>query len=452
MFGFAWLGLRQAKSALKCGRLEEAQRLLREAERQGRDGATRLLALLARAYVERGERQLRLDDAEGAWRDLLAAEALLTGEKTAGKLREALARLGIAEVRAALQAGEPARADDTAGRLRSRQVRSPELQVLEDGARGWISARELADRGEFARAVETADRTRRLLGSIRPLDEWRDELEKRRLKFSDLQGKLHEAADGARWGEALELAEQVIAAAPEHAEARKVRVRAWKAVEPVTVAQRHTGNGLADNTTQDGSPARVLLWIDGIGGFLVCLAPRVTFGQAAAEALVDVPLVADVSRLHATLTRDAEGYLLEGIKALQVNSQPVTRALLRQGDRVTLGTSCQFVFRQPVPVSTTARLDIVSGHRLPLAVDGVLLMGDSLVLGPGPQAHIVVPDLNAPVVLFRHKEGLGVRGRGPLTVNGERCGEKTLIRSRSVVSGEEIAFAVEPAGTRLGQG
>jgi len=34
-----------------------------------------------------------------------------------------------------------------------------------------------------------------------------------------------------------------------------------------------------------------------------------TLGQAAAEALVDVPLVADVSRLHATLTRDAEGYL-----------------------------------------------------------------------------------------------------------------------------------------------
>jgi tetratricopeptide (TPR) repeat protein len=451
MLGFAWLGLRKAKAALKGGRLEEAQRLLREAERQGRDGATRLLAQLARAYVARGERQLRQDDAEGAWRDLLGAEALLTGEKAAGKLRDALTRLGVAEVRASLQAGEPARADDAATRLRTRQARSPELQVLEDGARGWISARELADRGEFARAVETADRTRRLLGPIRPLDEWRDGLEKRRQKFSDLQGRLHEAADGGRWGEALELAEQVIATAPEHAEARRVRNRAWKAVEPVTVAHR-AANGATGHATSDGSPARFLLWIDGVGGYLVCLTPRVTFGQAAAEALVDVPLVADVSRLHATLTRDAEGYLLEGVKALQVNSQPVTRALLRQGDRVTLGTSCQFVFRQPVPVSTTARLDLVSGHRLPLAVDGVLLMSDSLVLGAGSQAHVLVPELNAPVVLFRHKEGIGVRGRGPLTVNGERCGDKTLIQSRSVVSGEDIAFAIEPAGTRLGQG
>jgi hypothetical protein len=167
---------------------------------------------------------------------------------------------------------------------------------------------------------------------------------------------------------------------------------------------------------------------------------------------VDVPLVADVSRLHATLTRDAEGYLLEGVKALQVNSEPVTRALLRQNDRVTLGTSCQFVFRQPVPISTTARLDLVSGHRLPLAVDGVLLMGDSLVIGPGPQAHVIVPELNSPVVLYRQKDGLGVRGRGSLTVNGVRSMDKALLGARSVVTGEEIAFALEPAGTRLGQG
>jgi tetratricopeptide (TPR) repeat protein len=451
MLGFAWLGLRQAKAALKGGRLEEAQRLLREAERQGHHGTTCLLSKLARSYVQRGERQLRLDDAEGAWRDLLSAEALLTGEKTSSRLREALTRLGVAEVRALLQAGEPARADDSAGRLRARQVRSPELQVLEEGARGWISARELADRAEFARAVETADRSRKLLGPIRPLDEWRNDLEKRRQRFSDLQGRLHHAADGARWNEALDLAEQVLATAPEHLEARKVRARAWKAVEPVTVAHRN-GNTLNGNGSVDSCPARLLLWIDGIGGFLVCLTPRVTLGQAAAEALVDVPLVADVSRLHATMTRDAEGYLLEGVKALQVNSQPVTRALLRPGDRVTLGTSCQFVFRQPVPISTTARLDIVSGHRLPLSVDGVLLMGESLVIGPGPQAHVIIPELNAPVVLYRQKEGLGVRGRGPLTVNGERFTDKALLGSRSVVSGEEIAFAVEPAGTRLGQG
>ncbi|MGH9677921.1 MAG: hypothetical protein ACRD36_12525, partial [Candidatus Acidiferrum sp.] len=235
MLGFAWLGLRQARSALHSGRLDDAQRLLREAERQGRSGTAALVALLARAYVERGERQVKLEDLESAWRDLLAAESLQTGEKGIARLRETLARLGVAAVRTMLQAGDPVQAEQVAERLRSRQVRSPDLQVLEDGGRGWIGARELADRAEFAKAVETADRARRLLGPIRALDEWREQLEQRRKTFADLQGRLQDAVNASRWSEALEFAEQVLLAAPEHSEARKIRTQAWKAMQPLTV-------------------------------------------------------------------------------------------------------------------------------------------------------------------------------------------------------------------------
>src|SRR5262245_59435083 len=108
--------------------------------------------------------------------------------------------------------------------------------------------------------------------------------------------------------------------------------------------------------------ARFLLWIDGVGGYLVCLGSRLTFGHAAAGERVDVPLIADVSRLHASLTRDAEGYVLEAGRPVKINGQPTSRSLLRSGDRVTLGRSCQFIFRQPAALSATARLDFVSGH------------------------------------------------------------------------------------------
>src|SRR5262245_27153102 len=73
---------------------------------------------------------------------------------------------------------------------------------------------------------------------------------------------------------------------------------------------------------------RFLLWIDGVGGYLICLGNRIALGQATPEANVDVPLFADVSRFHATLTRDAEGYLLEAARTVRVNNQEVTRALL----------------------------------------------------------------------------------------------------------------------------
>jgi len=451
MLGFAWLTLRQAREALKSGRLEEAQRLLSQPAAHNHRGAGELLLQLARAFVERGERQLGHDDAEGAWRDLHQAEHLQTAEKSCDRLRQALARLGIAEVRALLQAGEPTRAEEAVARLRQRSVRSPELQVLEEAVKGWLEARDLADRGEFPRALETVNRVRRLFaGSLQALEVFHGDLERRQQAFAGPLVRLHEVTDAGRWREVLEVAGQVLAAAPQHAEALRARGRAWQAVEPVTVALGpRAGSAETDASIGEGLPPRFLLWIDGVGGYLVCLGSRLTFGQATLDARVDVPLVADVSRLHATLSRDAEGYVLEAVRSIQVNGQAVTRALLQPGDRVTLGTSCQFRFHLPVPVSATARLDLVSGHRLPVAVDGILLMADTLVLADGVQAHVSVPDLKNPVVLFRHKDGLGLRHDGSLRVDGQKCPERGLLPPHATVTGDEVSFAVEPVGSRL---
>src|SRR5205823_10650162 len=137
---------------------------------------------------------------------------------------------------------------------------------------------------------------------------------------------------------------------------------------------------------------------------------------------------------HAALTRDTEGYLLEAVRPVKVNGEPAEKALLRPGDRLTLGASCQLHFCQPVPVSATARLDVMSGHRLPLAIDRVILMADTLVLGPGTQSHIEIPDLHQPVILFRHKDGLAVRHSGTLMVDGQPCKERGVLGPNSRVN------------------
>jgi hypothetical protein len=137
------------------------------------------------------------------------------------------------------------------------------------------------------------------------------------------------------------------------------------------------------------------------------------------------------------------------VRPVQVNGQSVTRSLLRANDRITLGATCQLRFRQPAPVSASAVLEIVSGHRLPRSVEGVLLMADTLIVGPGPQAHVTVPDLKQALILFRHKDGIGLRHPAPLTVNGQRVTERCVLGTRAHVSGEEISFALEPVGTRM---
>jgi FHA domain len=456
MLGFGWLTLRQAQEALTTGRLEEAQRLLGQPSIQGHRRHGELLRHLTRSYVERGERHLRHEDAEAAWHDLRKAEALETTERGVERLRQALSRLGLAQVRALLQAGEPRRASQTIGQLRDWGVRGPELQLLEETTRNWLTAQDLAEAGEFVRAVETIDHIqRRLLGPSAPLEQFRQSLDQKQRRFADQLVRLHDAADAGNWREVLELAEQVLAVAPQHTEARKARARAWQAVEPVTVAVRPTRESTETEPPRqtEGPPQRFFLWVDGVGGYLVCLGGLVTFGQATPDTHVDIPLVADVSRLHATLSRDGEGgYLLEASRPVQVNAQPTSRAVLRPGDRVTLGASCQLQFQRPVPVSNSARFDLVSGHRLLPGVDAVLLMGDTLVLGPGPQSHVLMPDLKQPVVLFRNRDGLGVRHAGTLLVDGERIRDRSPLGATAHVAGDDFAFAIEPViGTRKGQ-
>ena len=452
MLGFGWLALRQAQEALNTGRLEEAQRLLAQPAIQGHRKHGELLRQLARCLVERGERHLRHDNSEAAWLDLLQAEQLQTAERGTERLRQALTRLGLAQVRALLQAGDLRRASQVIGQLRDHLVRHPELQLLEETTRSWLLAQEQAEQGDFTQAIATVDRIQKLmLGPSAPLEQFRQGLEESRREFAERLLRLHDAADAARWRDVLDLSEQVLAVAPQHSEARKARARAWQAIEPVTVAARPRLGETAAETppaANGETPQRFFLWVDGVGGYLVCMAAHVTLGQASPDARVDLPLVADVSRLHATLTRDGEGgYLLEAARPVLVNDQSVTRAVLRPGDRVTLGSSCQVQFLRPVPVSTTARLDLTSGHRLLPGVDAVLLMGDTLVLGRGPQCHVEMPELKNPIVLFRNKDSLGIKYGNSFVVDGHRQHERATLGASSHVSGEEFAFALEPVGT-----
>jgi hypothetical protein len=198
-------------------------------------------------------------------------------------------------------------------------------------------------------------------------------------------------------------------------------------------------------------PRRVLLWIDGVGGYLVCLNERVSVGQATPDVYVDIPLFADISRLHSYFIRDAEGYLLEAVRPAVVNQRPIDKTLLRDKDRITVG-NCQLVFRQPAPVSATARLELSSKHRLPLALDGVILMAEACVLGASPQSHIVVPDLLQPVVIFRRKDGLGVRSAGGLAVDGQSTPDRASLTTRSTVLAGDCRFALEPVAPEFGRG
>lgn len=485
-----WLVLRQAQEAVANHRPEEAHKLIEPLISEGYRKAWRLAREVVKGYVKRAIKFLDQHNSDSAWRDLLAAEALNTGEKVVVELRQTLARLGLVEARAALEAGNPAEAVSLIGKLRDRGVRHPDLTRLEEAAQDWGLASELADRGEFLRTLAELDKLRpKLPCPPAVFDTFRMTIEDRHTRFRSSVGRLYDAAEARLWREALTAAEEVLAVAPEHRESKAIRGKAWLAAEPVTAdylvtkqadtdhrseaqripsltAKKSTqiyagGSSLpsASHGAQVSSmsatsaatiPKRFLLWVDGVGGYLVCLANRVTFGQATSDGPVDVPLFADVSRLHAEISRDGEGYVVESGKAVLVNGCEATRAVLSAGDRVTLGATCQFLFHKPVAISSTARLELTSGHRLPVAVDGVLLMGNEVMLGPAPNSHIHIPEVPAPILIYRSKDGLGVRvPDGIFRVDDRPYKDRATLTLPAVVTAESFTFAIEPVTTRL---
>ncbi len=200
----------------------------------------------------------------------------------------------------------------------------------------------------------------------------------------------------------------------------------------------------------DGPKGRFLLWVDGVGGYLVCMDDRIVLGRAGPDSHADIPLMGDLSRNHATLVRNGEGYLLQAHHASFVNGKPVAeQVVLRDGDVIRLGSTVELEFRQPSPVSATARLAIVSRHRLPLAVDGVLLMAETCIVGGAAQAHIPAPALLNPVVLYRQAGALWCRAPGAFDVDGKTCAARAPLTLQSSVLGDGFSFSLEPLGNQV---
>jgi len=218
--------------------------------------------------------------------------------------------------------------------------------------------------------------------------------------------------------------------------------------ESFNVGERVPANRLPVNGGNSVAGDRFVLWIDAVGGFLICLADEVVLGQASPEGKADVAIHADLARRHAIIRRDGEGYWLEPLRPKQVRVDgqlidgPTT---LSDGRVLELGEGVKLRFRRPHPLSTTARLEPASFHRTQPTTDGVLLMADACIIGPHPQSHILAPEVEGEVVLFRQagSNSLACRGPGELEIDGVAHRRRGPLAGHSRVVGETFSFTVE---------
>jgi len=202
--------------------------------------------------------------------------------------------------------------------------------------------------------------------------------------------------------------------------------------------------GLSAMDHRNKQSDKFMLWVDAVGGFLVCLADKVTLGQPVACGTVDVPILGDISGRHARIQRDGEGYLIEAIRRVRVDGLEVEKiASLCSGTKIVLGDGVRLVFRRPHALSATGRLDFDSHHHTQPSADAVLLMADSCVLGPKPSCHVVCRDWSQEVILYRQDEQLCCRTAGALEIDGIRHRGRGPITANSRIEGEGFSLSLE---------
>ncbi|MBU0637445.1 MAG: hypothetical protein KKB50_01165 [Planctomycetes bacterium] len=144
----------------------------------------------------------------------------------------------------------------------------------------------------------------------------------------------------------------------------------------------------------------LLMLVDGTGSSLLVTGDVVRIGRAGGDAEIDVPVPGDIHSHHADIIRHGEDYFFMAHGPAQVNRREVQRALLRNGDRITLAPKVKLVFQKPSGKSDSAVLKLSDRCRLPQDVSNVVLFVDTCLIGPQASCHVRTREGQSRLVLF----------------------------------------------------
>ena len=206
-----------------------------------------------------------------------------------------------------------------------------------------------------------------------------------------------------------------------------------------------------DTVAGNEHPQRALLWVDAVGGFLVCLDDAIVLGQPSPGDAIAVPILADLSRRHAVIRRDAGAYVLEPLQRPRVDGREITGPfVLADNQLIQLGDSVRLRFTKPHALSATARLDVESHHKTQPTADAVLLMADSCVLGPNRHCHVRCRNWQQDVVVYRQNDQVFCRADEPL-IDRRRGTQRQQIEIQSGAAGRRRRFFVCLGNVSVGQ-
>jgi FHA domain len=192
-------------------------------------------------------------------------------------------------------------------------------------------------------------------------------------------------------------------------------------------------------------PGNLKLWIDGVGSYLVFLEDRMTIGSERSDGvLADLRLQAGIKREHATIERVGEDYWLNPLGTTKINQREVQeRSLLQEGYEISLLPCVRLRFSLPSALSSSARIDFLTAHRPAERIDGIVLMSETCLIGPGQGNHITCPKWGANMVLYRQDEDLYARCRTDWSIDGVSVSGAARLNPGNIIAGPDFRFRLE---------
>jgi tetratricopeptide (TPR) repeat protein len=456
---------------------------------------------LVDALVKRANGSIASQQLPDAWADLTNAARFADAslEDVVAKQTTRLIELTIESADAMLQVSKTNHALDLIDLLAERDIADWRADRIREVAECLMSAERLAALGKLNEAIDNLNQANTLYPELKSLDDRIESKRRRQQKLDVLTQELQSAALSCQWNEVVGLCQKILIIAPQHEIAigaqrhaalqmkRRTSVGSRLTNVPASYDQRQKGDFVIapgssnSKKTRDGiqkrstiaglgsdselnalaskqGPAELqaeapvgdsfLIWVDGVGGYLVCTKPINIIGQAIQGSTVSIPLQADVRQRHARIETVDGQHLIQPMGPMQINGCEVPldeSQILRTGQTILLGAGVELAYSQTHPLSKSARMDFVSRHRTLPWSDGIILAGKSLILGPNPNNHIFCPRWKADLILYRREDSWYARCDKEFCIDQSPRASEGLIRFTSHLAGEDFSLTLEPA-------
>lgn len=473
--------LNLAHRAITSGKLFEAVDCAIRAPLDQSLGGRRMLRRLVDALLEQANDEMSAGNYSLAWKTLSAAARVSLNRDLdrISKETSELVELTIDQAESNLVEGKITQAMRLIHEVLVRDIPDWRATQINDAATRLKDAAQLSAAGDCDQCLNRLREAKNLRPDLAYLDARISTCQLRRTQIAEFSKRLQTALLADDLSEVEKVCRQLLVIAPNykiaqdaqrrvldirkkqtsvgvrntvyagssHHSTKTTESRSSTASETLKDMPADDGNNVDVHAPETNSEQTFMMWIDGVGGYLVCPAARNTIGQAITQSNIQIPILGDLQRRHCRIETVERSHLLQPLGNLTVDGKKTLRPQQLCSEQIIgLEGGVKLKYARPHPLSGSARLDFISRHRTQPWSDGVLLASGPLILGPDPRNHVYCPRWPWDLIIFQRGGRWFARTRGKLEIDGVVYKAEGPFQLNSRIVGEKFTMGLEPVG------